>query len=202
MSDPDCDVCGGRGEVSLPVMTRDLSAAPITAEAFMIEIKASRRDFPCPQCVQTVQDHCLIVVAKGGTFMPKYCADEVRPGARRTAAHKLMDDMLASGAIQFDERDAPERYPGSGQHDLVITCRVGVVRPEVVAGLERRVADRLAPLIEEFTDQACGEIDNWGSRHADTTALILKRDARYLIRSAAVRFLQKMRQALVGKPAG
>lgn len=155
MRPQDCDVCGGRRVITLPVVRRIPLAPMAKFEASATTV--SRRQFPCPECGPQVSENRVKIMEFGATIAAQalgYFGQGGVPAefvamAQRDAARTIHEAMLQQGLFSF-ERGPYDRNDMTEPH----YARIGVVAPAVVASMEERIAERQEELAREVVKEA------------------------------------------------
>lgn len=155
MRPEDCDVCGGRRVITLPVVRR-ISLAPM-AKFEASATTVSHRNFPCPECGPQVSENRVKIMEFGATIAAQalgYFGQGGVPAefvamAQRDAARTIHEAMLQQGLFSF-ERGPYDRNDMTEPH----YARIGVVAPAVVASMEERIAQRQEELAREVVNLA------------------------------------------------
>lgn len=181
-----CEVCRGQRYIRLPIyretaILSDPFEAPISCEA-------SYKQYPCPECsisapverVHLIEAHVRVVLHKG---MPVYGIEH----AKRTAAYMLIDQLERSGAILFRRgTETAEDRAYEVAAPLIATLAVASTADAV--RIEDRIKADREPYARAIVEEACAQIDNWGSDYSFT--IMEKSDARTSV-YAALDIVQK-----------
>jgi len=181
----NCDICQGRGKISVPVRRPlDVCAMSVPVSA-MLEV--SHRDYPCPECsdvtpvarVHAVQTESFVASYGGYVNDPEFI-DHVQRGL----AHYLADYLLRHDYIEF-KRGPEDRE----QMRWEMVATIGVVPKTKLDDLEQRIAARQLEIANEAIAEAKAQVSSWGSYYGHSE--ILKRDALRLIGESVQRALDK-----------
>lgn len=175
----DCDICRGRGTVTLPVYGKVMAYSP--AETPTLE--ESSRDYPCPECGDSAPMEKLAIIQRQSGAAERPDDPEYSRYLRKIAAVAFVDELLKRDLIRI------ERGPADDMMRFSIRSTLGVVAPAHVATLERRVAEHQEIVAREVAAKAAAEIDNWGSYY----------DYQVIRKERAVTFVQEALAAVLKK---
>jgi hypothetical protein len=190
MTNPDCEICFGRGIIRLPRFTK-ASVSPSTGpskqdyDSTLSPLNTNYKDFPCPECSPKVSEDSVIVFEAevfmdvAITKLSGEASMAATTQARRYLVDILVDQFLRGGFIQFDVGKA-DKF----QLRTPMRARLGVVTTKVVESLEDRVNQRARVLADAVADRAKWEIDNWNSRSRYNAQIVGKEDAKRLVGEA------------------
>lgn len=172
-----CEICQGRRRIRLPLYKRLSFRLPDAAPPPTIE--DTYREYPCPECSETVsQDRVSIV-----TMVTPFDDRNMNPGflehIKRSSAHALVDELIKGGFIVL--KDGPSD-PREFRTSLIAT--LGVVSPKTVATLEQRVAKRQSEVAQKVVVEAARRIRQWGSAYSGEDGSIRKSQAIDALRDA------------------
>jgi hypothetical protein len=157
VTNPDCDVCCGRGKIRVPVY-RPLDVRMVDIPALDV-MESPYRDYPCPECSEVVPLERVQVVAEQRLANstpendPRYIES-----CKYSMVRELAGTLLERNLVKF-ERGPTDDY----QMRFAMRMTVGVVAPRAVATLEERVAEHQEALAREVMAEATRSISNWGS---------------------------------------
>ncbi len=180
-----CEVCRGRQVITLPLYkpveanwSADTPMAP----------EANVKEFPCPECSPRAKvEHVRFVEYHTLFDIDDRLPPEAMASQKRHAVTILAQGLLDHGYVEF--RDDPlsrvelSRYEAMGRPTKRVLATVRVISKAAGQNLDGRVIEHGNRVAEKVAQEAKAEIDNWGSEYGHSD--ILKRDARYLIDSAA-----------------
>jgi hypothetical protein len=181
MTNPDCDVCRGDGQIRVPLYTRmkavqlrDRHPDPIP----------SHEMFPCPKCSDMVPVQLLHAQREMVHFqIPEDLKHVAIEGGKHDLAHMLAKGLLDRGFLKFQEtRNSQDVY-----YEFSMRATVAVVRPDRLADLEKEIAKRQEEVAREAIDEACQQIDNWGSYYGQNyygQDVLSKKMAKRMIKEA------------------
>lgn len=179
----DCEICRGSGRVRLPIYRRAtmtaFGAGPIAAA----EIS---RDYPCPECSDTVALDQLAVLQQHAFMDARINEPGYIDAAKRQAAHGLVAGLIERGFIRF------ERGPDDlAQMLFPVYATIGAVSPTHVATLEQRMAEHQEELAREVMAEAARGIRVWGSAYHGDEGSIEKEQAVDAVNDALRLVLQR-----------
>lgn len=124
MTNPDCDICQGRGQVLLtPFVSLGVlsySSGPIAS------VNVENRQFPCPQCSAPAPDSHVVVVEANSVFRESELPIEhIRSHIQRELVRRLAERMYADGLISFEELEGISSNGRKRGLGLSRTCRLG-----------------------------------------------------------------------------
>lgn len=148
----ECDICRGCRVIRLPVY-RPLTVTYAKLDA-PLELGESSREFPCPQCCETVK-----VGQVGAIREETFGASQLRndPGfidhVKGWLVSAIGAQLLKSGYINF--QSGPD-----SDFKFQMVATVGMVHPSKLDTLEQRIAERQAEVAKEVANEAARQIDN------------------------------------------
>ncbi len=184
MRRPTCEVCRGAKTIRLPLyrlkrLSELVHYDPMSAEP-------SSRQYPCPECSETVPQERLAIMECCVTIDSHYAINpEIMRYAKEDASGSLVSALLDGDFIQFRRGpDDPARRTSS------IVATVGVVSKTHVATLEQRIATDREGLTREIIEDASRQIYNWNSHYVGPSGNIPKSQAIMELREAVARILK------------
>lgn len=191
-TDPDCEICRGRGIVQLPRHKR-MAVAELPAEFTLELMDQMIATFACPQCAGSV-DEDRVAVFYSHTDVPADIKDNPEHWHALVTkhAHSLVDLINKRQFIETKEMDtlrAPD-YPG--RNKIGLRSRIGVVSTARVASIEQRALAAAEKIVEEAVTAAIKEMWNWGSHYTNHT--ISKDAAERMVREGAKRVIDEHRE--------
>lgn len=162
MAKSDCDVCGGRGKIRVPVYPRHTVAEFNPRDDFAST--QSSREYPCPECSEIVPvEH--VGAASEEVFVASYVNE---PGfmehVKNSLGHQIVDFLLRHNYVEFERSPTDER-----QMRFQMRATVGVVSKKRLATIQERVEQHQEALAREVMAEAKRQIDNWGSTYGHTS---------------------------------
>lgn len=156
MSNPDCEVCQGRGHVRLPLYRKMAITSEVPEPP-----GPSGREYPCPECGDDDRVPIRRAVALSTRRdIPGYLPDEAIDRVRFSTAHALVDFLVLEGLITFTvEHEAKEFKTRVG-------AKIAAVHPSGADQLEAQIAARQQDVAARVVERAIADIDNWGSMYA------------------------------------
>jgi hypothetical protein len=150
----NCDICDGSGIVRLPVRQR-LSFRSYATTSNATEVESSRQ-YPCPECSESVKQEQLFVVAQVQEC--NALRPEFKYHAAKHAAREMVGELVERGYITLEV----------GQHDpargtIHVRAKLGVVSPRDVELLEKRIVAHQETIAERVIDIASHKIEHYGS---------------------------------------
>ena len=176
----DCEICCGRGTIRLPLYKR-ASAVAVNASVAMEE---SSREYPCPECSETVPFARIGVLGAMQAMDTRIDDPKYIEHVKRAAAHSLIEEAIKGGYVKIESGP-----PDSRQLRQEFRVSLGVVSQKQIATLEERVAARQIDIAQEVAAEAVAQIDNCGSYYGHVD--ILKRDAARMVRDSIKTILAK-----------
>jgi hypothetical protein len=171
----------GRGEVRLPVRVR-LSSANMSAE-IPKEMSPPWRSYACPECSDTVGLHQLGVVCETVHV-------DVRSQIPEDVIKDELADQMAWALRKHDLIEFRRTAPVRGQMQWAMIGTLLVAPKKTAANIEDHARDRATDVARQVVDDACAEINNWGSRYGHRE--ILKQDANRLMGHAMQTVLRRL----------
>lgn len=174
MARHDCDICGGSGEIRVPVRPklRVVDGPNLTAD---VALPALWRSYACPECSDTVALRNLGVLYECAHVDERYQIPEDR--IKEQLAHEMVANILRHDLIEF-RRGAPIR----AQMEWAMTGTLLIAPRKTASNFEDYAKDRATAITRQVVDVAGHEINNWGSYFGHSE--ILKQDAIRLMGSA------------------
>lgn len=155
----DCDICGGRGKITLPVRLHASACRMPSTDTARIRYEESSREYACPECSEVADDNRIMVAHAHQEFPAHYARD---PGfmehVRRSMAPVLADLMIKDGFVRF--ADGREDVPNMTRS---LHAYVGVVAVGAAKRIEDRINERQFDVADEVIKAASAEIRHWGS---------------------------------------
>lgn len=156
----DCEICGGRGFIRLPLRGPMSAVATFGGEG----VRESARSYVCPECIGQA-DLARVRVASAIAFAPyapelAAALDAMKlEGAalgamKLEAARKIGEFLLQEGCLIFCRADAP---PG----EVGLRAMVGVAPPAYVVVIEDRIAAKQDEVAHEVVRRAVDSIGEW-----------------------------------------
>lgn len=177
-----CDICQGSRTIRLRVH-RPLVVIPFP-EAISTEPVEGSREFPCPQCCETVKVGKVGAIQEDSFVTTRISDPSFTEHVRERLAVQIGLQLLKSGYLQF--RRGPDDAREM-RYQMVAT--VGAVHPSKLDTLERRIAERQDEVAKEVANEAADQIDNFGSYYGHSG--IAKSVARQLIGEALQSVLKR-----------
>jgi hypothetical protein len=165
----DCDICGGRGKIRLPVMHK-LSMRAYNAK---IEMHESSREYACPECSEAADDNRVMVA--GAMEMTRLdLADEPQYAehCKRAMVHRIADLLIRDGFVRFVD-GATDKMMRTKE----LRAYVGVVAVGAAKRIEDRINERQWEMAEKVIQEAADAVQNWGSHYTGRAGPINKSDA-------------------------
>ncbi len=143
MSKP-CDVCGGRGRITLPL--RRPAVAEFRGEPIPLRVERSSRDYSCPECADMVPLERVAVVS---TMSAKFAEDiDYLAMLTRGSVRQIADAVHDRGYMHVEEGGASPDFQRTA-----IRVSLGVVARKHVARIEDRVAQGQDAICAEVKDE-------------------------------------------------
>lgn len=168
--------------------------------AFSVEdnvspLAATSREFPCPECSDSVSlDRVAIMRYEGRASVPYYgqpTPPEYHEYVRRDAVFAMLDAVTKAGLVKVETGPTDDMSMTFG-----VKASVGVVSPTVVATMEQRIAQNQQVVAMEVVDEAKRLISNWNSHYTGDNGSIQKSQAIQEIEEALDVILRKRGEAM------
>ena len=166
----DCDICGGRGKIRLPVMHKTSMRPAANAK---IELAESSREYACPECSEIADDNRVMVMgaqeeysahlAKEPQFMERIHGYLARP---------IAEMLIRDGFVRFVDMPIDET-----RMTKATRAYVGVVAVGAAKRIEDRINERQWEMAEKVLHEAADAVRNWGSHYTGRGGPINKDDA-------------------------
>lgn len=186
MAKSDCNICRGRGVITLPVYPPLRTPPGPSAVPRAVSLDELQRDFPCPQCTEYVSETRIAVV--GEESVAAAWAGVPDEAWQRRLATLLVSHLLDHGYIAFSKGEEDEL-----RGTFPVRAEVGVVALATVASLEQRVAARQDSVARRVAERAKVLLGNWGAAYNRTW--VEKETAYREIDAALTRTLSDAAQA-------
>jgi hypothetical protein len=128
-----------------------------------VSIDDTRRDYPCPECSEKVDETHVSIIAHHSAATALY-RDE--PGfmdhVARVSARALADELLTGGFMSIETGPVDKM-----RQTLQVRATLGVVSKTAVASIEERVAARQFDMAEKVVAEAKRLVSVWGRDYGD-----------------------------------
>ena len=178
----DCEVCRGRGKITLPLYKpMTVMASPDMDNEISVHVDDTRRDYACPECAPVAQENKIFFLDTSADVDARWPSE---PGLV-ASVHKKLAQQLADGLLERNMLTISEGRKDKSRDVTTYYARVGAVSPDAVESLEKKIAKQQRFIAAEVIERATKDIRNWGS-HFDHGVGPIEKD----------RAIEKMRTAL------
>lgn len=169
----DCDICGGRGKIRLPVLSNPDASAYRQRSIAIQHVGESSREYTCPECSEVADDNRVMVAWSQQEYPAHYDRDPdfMRSLEIATARH-LADLMIKDGYVRFVEDPVRD-----DRMTKALRAYVGVVAVGAAKRIEDRISERQFDVANEVIANAAEQIRFWDSRYTGPEGHINKGQA-------------------------
>lgn len=156
----DCDICGGRGIIRLPVQER-LPACFLEGNPRTLSI----REYACPECSEHIPDEKVLIVQAEEIGDSDYADKEPEylDYIKGALIHRIANLLVREDQITFSRIiNPPEALP---RHSFHLRGKLGIISPRAVATFEQRVRQHQTLVAQEVIKMAAFKIDNLRSHY-------------------------------------
>lgn len=178
MTNPDCEVCCGRGTIRLPLYRRTALVSHDLGN--IASMDDASRTYPCPECSDVVASDNVAVLNAFAVVDSRYeRAPRYMEMVKESTAHLLVDELLKAGFIRVE--CGP---PIAGEFKFKAVATLAAVSQAHVATLKQRIAERQEELAIEVVAVAEEQARHWGSHYTGRNGPIEKGKVLEYLREA------------------